>query len=34
VCWLDRIVSATGSYQASVSVSTAQNYAMVIVTFK
>jgi len=34
VCWLDRIVSAIGSYQASVSVSTAQNYAMVIVTFK
>jgi hypothetical protein len=34
VCWLDRIVSATGSYQASVTVSTAQNYAMVIVTLK
>ena len=34
VCWLDRIVSATGSYQASVTVSTAQNYAMVIATFK
>jgi len=34
VCWLDRIVSATGSYQASVTVSTAQNYAMEIVTFK
>src|SRR6267142_2104546 len=34
VCWLDRIVSATGSYQASVTASTAQNYAMGIVTFK
>jgi hypothetical protein len=34
VCWLDRIVSATGSYQASVTASTAQNYAMEIVTFK
>jgi hypothetical protein len=34
VCWLDRIVSATGSYQASVTASTALNYAMEIVTFK
>jgi Bacterial Ig domain len=34
VCWVDRIVSATGSYQASVSVSTATNYAMNIATFK
>jgi hypothetical protein len=34
VCWLDRIVSATGSYQASVTASTAQNYAMEIVTFR
>ncbi len=34
VCWLDRIVSATGSYQASVTAGTAQNYAMEIVTFK
>lgn len=34
VCWLDRIVSAAGSYQASVTASTAQNYAMEIVTFK
>jgi len=34
VCWLDRVVSATGSYQASVTASTAQNYAMEIVTFK
>jgi fibronectin type 3 domain-containing protein len=34
VCWLDRIVSATGSYQASVTASTAQNYAMEIATFK
>jgi hypothetical protein len=34
VCWLDRIVSATGSYQASVTAGTGQNYAMEIVTFK
>ncbi|HEY4817365.1 MAG TPA: galactose oxidase-like domain-containing protein [Candidatus Acidoferrum sp.] len=34
VCLLDRIVSATGSYQASVTDSAAQNYAMEIVTFK
>ena len=34
VCLVDRIVSATGSYQASVTASTAQNYAMDIVTFK
>ncbi len=34
VCWLDRVVSATGSYQASVTASTAQNYTMEIVTFK
>jgi hypothetical protein len=34
VCLLDRVVSATGSYQASVTPSTAQNYAMEIVTFK
>jgi len=34
VCLLDRVVSATGSYQASVTASTAQNYAMEIVTFK
>jgi len=34
VCLLDRVVSATGSYQASVSASTAGNYAMEIVTFK
>jgi hypothetical protein len=34
VCWLDRVVSATGSYQAAVTASTAQNYAMVIVTFR
>jgi len=34
VCWLDRIVSATGSYQASVTVNTARNYAMEMVTFK
>jgi len=34
VCWLDRVVSATGSYQASVTVNTARNYAMEIVTFK
>jgi len=34
VCWLDRIVSATGSYQASVTASTAQNYAMELVAFK
>jgi hypothetical protein len=33
VCLLDRIVSATGSYQASVTASSAQNYAMEIVTF-
>src|SRR5437879_3388488 len=34
VCLLDRVVSAAGSYQASVTASTAQNYAMEIVTFK
>jgi len=34
VCLLDRIVSATGSYQASVTPSSAQNYAMEIATFK
>jgi hypothetical protein len=34
VCLLDRIVSATGSYQASVTTSAAQNYAMEVVTFK
>src|SRR5712664_2617661 len=34
VCLLDRVVSATGSYQASVTASTAQNYAMEIATFK
>jgi hypothetical protein len=34
VCLLDRLVSASGSYQASVTASTAQNYAMEIVTFK
>jgi hypothetical protein len=34
VCLLDRIVSAAGSYQATVTASTAQNYAMEIATFK
>jgi len=34
VCLLDRVVSATGSYQASATASTAQNYAMEMVTFK
>src|SRR5439155_488944 len=34
VCLLDRVVTAAGSYQASVTASTAQNYAMEIVTFK
>jgi len=34
VCLLDRVVSATGSYQASVTASSAQNYAMELVTFK
>jgi hypothetical protein len=34
VCMVDRIVSAAGSYQASVTVSAAQNYAMEVVTFK
>jgi hypothetical protein len=33
VCLVDRIVSATGSYQASVTASSAQNYVMEIVTF-
>ncbi len=33
VCLLDRVVSATGSYQASVTASSAQNYATEIVTF-
>jgi hypothetical protein len=34
VCLLDRVVSATGSYQASGTASTARDYAMEIVTFK
>jgi hypothetical protein len=34
VCLVDRIVSATGSYQVSVTPSSPQNYAMEIVTFK
>jgi len=34
VCLLDSVVSAIGSYQASVTASTAQNYAMLIVTSK
>jgi len=34
VCLLDRVVSATGPYQASVTASSAQNYAMELVTFK
>jgi Bacterial Ig domain len=34
VCLLDRIVTASGSYQASVTPGTSQNYAMEIVTFK
>jgi hypothetical protein len=34
VCLLDGVVSATGSYQTSVTASSAQNYAMEIVTFK
>jgi len=34
VCLVDRVVSAIGSYQASVTASTAQNYAMEIGTFK
>ena len=34
MCLLDRIVAATGSYQASVTASSAQNYVMEIVTFK
>jgi hypothetical protein len=34
VCLLDRIVSAAGSYQTSLTASSAQNYAMEIVTFK
>ncbi len=34
VCLVDRVVSATGSYQASVTASTAQNYAMELATFK
>jgi hypothetical protein len=33
VCLLDRIVSAPGSYQTSLTASSAQNYAMEIVTF-
>ncbi len=33
VCLLDRVVSATGSYQASVTAGSAQTYAMEIVTF-
>jgi hypothetical protein len=34
VCLLDRIVSTAGTNQVSVTASTAQNYAMEIVTFK
>jgi hypothetical protein len=34
VCLVDRVVSATGTYQASVTASTAQNYAMETATFK
>jgi hypothetical protein len=34
VCLLDRIVSATGSYQTSLTASSAQNYAMEIATFR
>jgi len=34
VCLLDRVVRPPRSYQASVTASTAQNYAMEIVTFK
>jgi len=34
VCLLDRIVSAAGSYQASVTTSSAQHYAMELATFK
>jgi len=34
VCLLDRIVSATGSYQASVTASSAQHYAIELATFK
>ena len=34
VCLVDRIVAATGSYQASVTASSSQNYAMEIVTFR
>jgi hypothetical protein len=34
VCLVDRVVSATGSYQASVTASTAQNYAMELATLK
>jgi hypothetical protein len=34
LCLLDGVVSATGSYQASLTASSAQNYAMEIVTFK
>ena len=34
VCLLDRVVSATESYQASVTASTAQNYSMELATFK
>jgi hypothetical protein len=34
VCLLDRIVSATGSYQASATAGTAQHYAMELATFK
>ena len=33
VCLVDRIVAATGSYQASVTASSSQNYVMEIVTF-
>ena len=34
MCLVDHIVSATGSYQASVTATPAQHYAMEIVTFK
>jgi len=34
VCFVDRVVSATGTYQASVTASTAHDYAMELATFK
>jgi len=34
VCLVDRVVSAIGSYQASVTASTAQNYGMELAAFK